>query len=167
MTRSAIFTILLGAALGATGGCQFFPFVTDAGPGADVAPGTAALTLSMDPNPLQEGVCEACGAGQLASGGTLTITETNGVAVNITEIDVSQSSDNGPQASGSYSASQVEAAAGSDEVAADGSLVMPGVGLYYDESLGFVPAVFTVAVQATDTNGHTVSASLAVQVIPD
>lgn len=137
------------------------------GSGAPPAPGavSAVIIVTASPSPIAGAPCTGCGAGSTdrESATTLTIQETAGVAATVLAIEMTlrEQGTNAIIASGSFDGAAVTQLAGSNRVAARGTLNVR-CGVHYAAGQGGKAAVLTYVVRVTDEKGNQVAQTLAV-----
>jgi hypothetical protein len=152
-------TVLGAALLSMLGGC-----------GSDSS-GSAALSLSVSPNPIQEGPCPVAHCGPLPNQseatGTLRVRETGGVGLGLTAVAMTLRADGSGAvvAAGQHDAAAITQLAGTARVEANGELGVP-LGVHYDVAAGGQPATLTLTVSGTDDRGHSLTGATTVPVTP-
>ena len=131
---------------------------------------SGAFTVTVTPNPIVAADCDpaVCGGeGVLLAVGTLVITETAGVGgfVNLAAISLRNTATNAEVGTLSYSAQEITALAGTNRVAANGTLTIPGLGAAYRLPGGARAATMSFAVALTDDHSFPKSYLVTVPVI--
>ncbi len=146
--------VTAAVAVGACGGSSTTPSNTSA---------TAVLQLTATPTTVVYAVCPPshCGslAGQLEVEATVTVRETAGVGATIARMPFSLRRRSDNQA---IAMSDV-AAVGGTRVSASGSVAIP-IAMHFDATAAESNMKVVVAVEGTDANGHTVTASMEIEV---
>ena len=128
---------------------------------------TIEFTLTATPNPTVGALCTGCGAGstERESLSTITIRETGGAGGTVTSIAIAlrESGTNTLITQGEFDASAVTSLAGSNRVAANGSLAVR-CGVHYPPAQQGKAATLTYTVRVTDDRGNSVSHDLVVTV---
>jgi hypothetical protein len=138
------------------------------GPTEPAGPASATITIAATPPSWAAVPCppSSCGSvtGELEAAGTVAIRETAGLGGNVDSIAV-QGRDAGGTVliQGAFDAAGVRQLAGTNRVAASGSLAVPGVGMHFSPDRR--PATIVVTVQLTDDRGNRLGPSLAVPVM--
>ena len=141
------------------------------GSGSPPAPSVtaAAITVSANPSAITGVVCARCGAGSTdrESVTTLTVQETAGLAGTVTQIEMTlrEAGTNAVIGAGSFEAAAVAQIAGTNRVAARGSLNIPEVGVHYPANQGGKSAVLTYIVRFTDDRGNQPTQTITVTVL--
>jgi hypothetical protein len=131
----------------------------------------AVLMLSLSPDPIQEAACPPsdCGslAGQDQAKATLTVSESGGVAVDVSAVAMSLKANatGAVLASGQFDAAALDQLAGGHRVPANGQRAIP-VAVHYDAATGGDAATLTVTLTATDEHGHALSQVATAAVSP-
>jgi hypothetical protein len=132
---------------------------------------SAAVSLAVSPSPIQEGPCPAAHCGTLANqdeaAGTLRVTETGGLGLGLTSVAMTLRRDasGAVVAAGQLDAAAISQLAGTARVEANGALNVP-VAVHYDTGAGGQPSTLTLALSATDDNGHPLTRTTTVPVTP-
>lgn len=151
--------LLIAAAIAAGAGCG------TASPTAPTA--TLAFTLSASPNSITGVLCAGCGAGSTdrESKTTIAIAETGGAAGTVTSIAMvlRENGSNLVIAQGEFDAAAVTQLAGSNHVAARGTLNVT-CGVHYAASEQGKAATLTYTVRVVDDRGNTVTHDVVVAV---
>lgn len=136
--------------------------------GSPTSSATIAFTLTANPNPIAGALCTGCGSGSTDrwSITVLTVTETAGVAGNVTSVAMTLRDASGAVvAQGEFDAAGVtQLAGGSNRLAARGTLVISNVGPHYAAAFAGRPGTLTFVVKATDEKGNQITNELAVPV---
>lgn len=129
----------------------------------------AVFTVSANPSQVAGIVCTRCGAGSTdrESVTTLTIQEIAGVAGVVTLIDMTlrEAGTNAVIAAGSFDGAAVTQLAGTNRIAARGSLNVQQVGVHYAADQGGKSAVLTYIVRFTDDRGNQTSQTITVSTV--
>jgi hypothetical protein len=155
-------TMLGAALLSLLGGC---------GGSEGEATRSAAVSLTVSPNPIQEGPCPAAHCGTLANqneaAGSLRVTETGGVGLGLTSVAMTLRRDASGVvvAAGQLDAAVISQLAGTARVEANGALNVP-VAVHYDTAAGGQPSTLTLALSGTDDNGNPLTRTTTVPVTP-
>jgi len=137
------------------------------GPTGPTGPSSSSVTIAVNPPAWAAVACPAssCGpvTGELEAAGTLIVRETAGLGGSVDSIAVqSRDAAGAVLAQGAFDAAGVRQLAGTNRVAASGSLNVPGVGMHFAPDRR--PATIAITVQFIDDRGNRLSASLSVAV---
>lgn len=140
-------------------------------PGSPAATVTSApravIQLSADPNPIIGRICTGCGDETTTDRETvaaLSIEDSGGIGGTVTLIEMELTLDSTDEviASGQFDGDAVISIAGSNQVPASGSLLVPEVGVHYSGSEAGKAATLIYTVHFTDDLGHQSTIELAV-----
>jgi hypothetical protein len=128
-------------------------------------PQSAAISVSANPSTISGALCTGCGAGSTDREAltTLVIQETGGVAASVTSIEMTlrEAGTNAVITSGSFEGPGVAQLAGTNRIAARGSLNVR-TGVHYPAEQAGRSAVLTYIVRVTDDRGNQLSQTIAV-----
>lgn len=138
------------------------------GSGSPPGPTTSAsVVVAAAPSPITGALCTGCGAGSTdrEAATTLTVQETAGVAATVTAIEMTlrEQGTNAVMASGSFEGAAVSQLAGSNRVAARGTLSLR-CGVHYAAAQAGKAAILTYVVRLVDERGNQIAQTLAVTV---
>jgi len=146
------------AILGLSVGCGGY------GPTTPSAPTAAVFVITETPNPI---VASAGSNGfQFAAVFSLAIVESAGMGGNVNFINVTlRDTTTGGEGTHNFSANAIIASAGTNHIAARGTLNIPNLGVFYTLPLGGRQATMTIVVQLGDDAGHTTNQTATVQIV--